>query len=85
MGGNARFKNGHARVETRVLKTLACRNGFFRPLLSNGRERVGAFKKRACRKNAFKHSYTAVECGNRLRVGVRAKNASVSGVACGPF
>ena len=27
----------------------------------------------ACRKNAFKHSYT-VECGNRLRVGVRAKN-----------
>ena len=36
-------------------------------------------KKRACRKNAFKHSY-AVECGNRLRVGVRAKNASVSAV-----
>ena len=29
-------------------------------------------------KNAFKHSCT-VECGNRLRVGVRAKNASVSG------
>ena len=27
MGGNARFKNGHARVEMRVLKTLACRNG----------------------------------------------------------
>ena len=27
-GENARFKNGHARVETRVLKTLACRNGF---------------------------------------------------------
>ena len=26
---NARFKNGHARVETRVLKTLACRNGFW--------------------------------------------------------
>ena len=25
MGENARFKNGHARVETRVLKTLACR------------------------------------------------------------
>ena len=23
MGENARFKNGHARVETRVLKTLA--------------------------------------------------------------
>ena len=38
----------------------------------------------ACRKYAFKHSY-AVECGNRLRVGVRAKNASVSGFACRPF
>ena len=42
MSENARFKNGHARVETRVLKTLACRNGFG-PLLSNGRQRVGAF------------------------------------------
>ena len=39
------------------------------PLLSNGRQRVGALLKRACRENAFKHSYT-VECGNRLRVGV---------------
>ena len=29
MGENARFKNGHARVETRVLKILACRNGFW--------------------------------------------------------
>ena len=60
MGENTCFKNRHARVETRVLKTLACQ------------------------KNAFKHSYT-VECGNRLRVGVRAKNASVSGFACRPF
>ena len=25
MGENARFKNGHARFETRGLKTLACR------------------------------------------------------------
>ena len=25
MGENARLKNGHARVETRVLKTLGCR------------------------------------------------------------
>ena len=41
-------------------------------------------EKHACRKNAFKHSYT-VECGNRLRVGVRAKNASVLGFACQPF
>ena len=29
-------------------------------------------------------TYTA-ECGSRLRVGVRAKNASVSGFACRPF
>ena len=27
----------------------------------------------------------AVECGNRLRVEVRAKNAGVSGFACRPF
>ena len=33
-------------------------------------------------KNAFKHSYT-VECGNRLRVEVRAKDASVSGLRVG--
>ena len=32
MGENARFKNGHARVEM-----------VFGPLLSNGRQRVGAF------------------------------------------
>ena len=44
---------------------------------SIGRQRVGAFKKRLCRKNAFKQSY-AVEGGNRLRVGERAKNACVS-------
>ena len=54
MGENARFKNGHRlRRSARVLKTLACRNGFwtsflrvemfFGPLLSNGKERVGAF------------------------------------------
>ena len=29
MGENARFENGHARVETHVLKTLECRNGFW--------------------------------------------------------
>ena len=37
------------------------------------------FENAPCRKNDFKDSYT-VECGNRLRVGVRASNASVSGV-----
>ena len=50
MGENARFKNGHARVKTRVLKTIACRKGFFGPLLSNVRQPVGAFKKRTCQK-----------------------------------
>ena len=58
----------------------------FGPLLSNGRKRVRPtvlLKRLACRKNAFKHSYT-VECGNRLRVGVCAKNAScVSGLRVG--
>ena len=29
MGENMRLKNGHARVETSVFKTLACRNGFW--------------------------------------------------------
>ena len=28
-GQNVRFKNGHTRVETRVLKTRACRNRFW--------------------------------------------------------
>ena len=42
------------------------------------------FKNASMLKDAFKHSY-AVECGNRLRVGVRAKNASVSGFACRSF
>ena len=42
MGENARFKNGQARVETSVLKTLACRKnvGGFSIF---GRQRVGAF------------------------------------------
>ena len=37
----------------------------------------------ACRKNVFKHSY-AVECGNRLRVGVRAKTLACRGLRVGP-
>ena len=41
------------------------------------------FKNARVDKNA-KHSFS-VECGNRLRVGVRAKNAGVSGSACRPF
>ena len=70
-------------AKTRVLKTDTVEM-VFGPLVSNGRLRVGAFSKRVCRKDAFKHSYT-VECGNCLRVGVRVKNASVSGFACRPF
>ena len=41
------------------------------------------FKNASVSKKYFKHSY-AVECGNRLRVGVRAKNSSVSGLRVGP-
>ena len=36
------------------------------------------------KKYVFKQ-LSSVECGDRLRVGVRAKNASVSGFACRPF
>ena len=44
----------------------------FGPLLSNGRQRVGAFyqKKLACPESAFNIIVFTVECGNRLRVGV---------------
>ena len=41
-GENARFKNGHARVETRVLKHWRVEMAFG-PLLSNSRQRVSAF------------------------------------------
>ena len=41
------------------------------------------FKKRACRKSPCKHA-DAVKCGYRLRIGVRSKNASVSGFARRP-
>ena len=51
--------------------------------MSIGRQCVGAFQKRACRKNAFKHSHTA-ECGNRLRVEVRAKKLACRGLRVGP-
>ena len=43
MGENARFENGHARVETRVLKSLGCRNKMWEASVSIGRQRVGAF------------------------------------------
>ena len=83
MGEQARFKKGHARVETRVFKNNSV-SKWFLDLLSHDRQLDGAKNKRACRKNALKYSY-AVECGSRLRVGVRAKNASVSGFACRSF
>ena len=54
--------------------------------LSIGRQRVGALKKTArVEKNASLNIRIRVECGNRLRVEVRAKNASLSGFACRPF
>ena len=43
MGENARFKNGHARDHKRALKKHSCVEMVFGPLLSNGRQRVGAF------------------------------------------
>ena len=55
-----------------------------------GKQKVGSMSvrfKHVCdeQKNVFFiHSYTA-KCGNRLRVEVHAKNASVSGFACRPF
>ena len=80
MGENARFKIGHALVETHVLKTPPFQ-GLSRALL----DRVSAHSKTsACRMNALKHSY-AVKCGNRLRVGVRSKNASVPGLRVSPL
>ena len=78
MGENARFKNGHARVETRVLKTLACRKSAGGSPKHRQTARWCVLKTRAF------YLYT-VECENPLRVGVRAKNASVSGFACRPF
>ena len=51
--------------------------------LSKGRQRVGACKRRACRKIALKHSKNS-ECGNRLRVRVRVEYASVSGLHVDP-
>ena len=41
------------------------------------------FKNASVSKNAFEHSY-AVECGNRLRVGVRAKTPACRGLRVGP-
>ena len=56
MGENARFKNGQARVETRILKTLVCRT-MSEASFSIGRQSVSVRLKRACRQNAFKHFY----------------------------
>ena len=42
MGDNMRFKNGHARVEQRVLKTLSRVEEMSEASLSIGRQRVGA-------------------------------------------
>ena len=82
MGENARFQNGHARVETLAFYNTGVSKRVFGPLSSNGRQRVGALKKRARRKNAFKHNRIQ---WNRLCVGVRAKNAvACRGLRVGP-
>ena len=43
------------------------------------------FKKARVEKMLLDIRVYSGKCGNRLRVGVRAKNASVSGFACRPF
>ena len=44
--------------------------------LSIGRERVGALQERACRERKLIFVYSGmIICGNRLRVGARAKNS----------
>ena len=47
------LKNGHMRVETRVLKHTSVFEMVFGPLLSNGRQRVGAFLKTRVSKQYF--------------------------------
>ena len=54
------FKNGHASVSKREhFKNASVSKMVFGPLLSNGRQRVGAFLKRerVSKKNACKHSF----------------------------
>ena len=86
MGENARFKNGHARAETRVLKTDTRVSKLFLDLfLSNGRQRVGVFKNARVEKNAFKHTRIQWNAGTACVSECVLKNASVSGFACRPF
>ena len=71
-------------MSKRAFKTPACQkmSEEASESLSIGRQLVGAFLKRACQKK----NQTSVNGGMRnLRVGVRAKNAGVSGFACRPF
>ena len=53
-------------------------------LLSNGRQRVGAFKKRACPKNAFKHNRIQWNAGTACVSECVLKRCGVSGLRVGP-
>ena len=81
---NARFENRQARVENARFKNSSVSNKCRRLLEALVDSVSVRFKNARMSKNALKHSY-AVECRNRLRVGVRAKNASVTGFACRRF
>ena len=56
----------------------------FRPLLSNGRSRVGAIKKRTCRRNALKHSYLQWNAGTACVSECVLKTPACRGLQVGP-
>ena len=85
VGENALFKNGHASVSKRGRFKNASVSKWFLDLFLAMIDSVSLrLKTLAWRKSAFKH-WNTVECGNRLRVGVRAKNAvACRGLRVGP-
>ena len=83
MGENVRFKNGHVRVETHVLRTLVFQ-GLLKAKVDSMSARV---KNKHVKITAMKRLYT-VKRGNRLRVGVHSKKAAsfwLSAFARRPF
>ena len=66
-------------------ETLACRNGFG-PLVSNGRQRVGAFKKKklACRRYTFKHKRIQWNAGTACVSECVLKALACRGLRVGP-
>ena len=84
MGANAPFKNGHARVERRVLKTLARRNGFwtsFEQFIDSVSVRFKNARVEKVPVNIHMQWNAGTACVSECVL----KNASVSGFACRPF